>query len=170
MNGTRAIYEHSYCFSWWSQGGLNSRPPACKAGALPTELWPLRISVTGRSGRPRSGIDLVKSQVFCPLELRTCYWWVPRDSNPQCLPGGTRFTVWRRTTHRARTPLNSLPCFGEIMYGWQGRTRTDMQLINSESAYQMAHMPGNWSRRLDSNQWHLASKARTLTRLSYTEN
>lgn len=28
---------------WWNQGGLNSRPPACKAGALPTELRP-RIS------------------------------------------------------------------------------------------------------------------------------
>ena len=25
---------------WWSQGGSNSRPPACKAGALPAELWP----------------------------------------------------------------------------------------------------------------------------------
>src|SRR2546422_11624116 len=25
----------------WSQSGLNRRPPACHAGALPTELWPL---------------------------------------------------------------------------------------------------------------------------------
>jgi hypothetical protein len=31
---------------WWSQTGSNRRPPACKAGALPTELWPLRGSVT----------------------------------------------------------------------------------------------------------------------------
>jgi hypothetical protein len=29
---------------WWSQTGSNRRPPACKAGALPTELWPLRES------------------------------------------------------------------------------------------------------------------------------
>ena len=28
------------CFRWWSQGGSNSWPPACKAGALPAELWP----------------------------------------------------------------------------------------------------------------------------------
>ena len=27
-------------FSGWSQPGSNRRPPACKAGALPTELWP----------------------------------------------------------------------------------------------------------------------------------
>src|SRR5262245_126676 len=27
---------------WWSQTESNRRPPACKAGALPTELWPPR--------------------------------------------------------------------------------------------------------------------------------
>ena len=27
---------------WWSQPGSNRRPPACKAGALPAELWPHR--------------------------------------------------------------------------------------------------------------------------------
>ena len=27
--------------AWWSQTGSNRRPPACKAGALPAELWPL---------------------------------------------------------------------------------------------------------------------------------
>ena len=26
--------------NWWSQTGSNRRPPACKAGALPIELWP----------------------------------------------------------------------------------------------------------------------------------
>jgi hypothetical protein len=26
---------------WWSQTGSNRRPHACKARALPTELWPL---------------------------------------------------------------------------------------------------------------------------------
>jgi hypothetical protein len=29
--------------AWWSQSGSNRRPPACKAGALPAELWPLEI-------------------------------------------------------------------------------------------------------------------------------
>ena len=28
--------------NWWSQSGSNRRPPACKAGALPAELWPLK--------------------------------------------------------------------------------------------------------------------------------
>jgi hypothetical protein len=30
---------------WWSQTGSNRRPPACKAGALPAELWPLQRTV-----------------------------------------------------------------------------------------------------------------------------
>ena len=37
---------------WWSQTGSNRRPPACKAGALPTELW------------PRSGVGVQVSD-FC---------------------------------------------------------------------------------------------------------
>ena len=30
---------------WWSQAGSNCRPPACKAGALPAELWPHIFSI-----------------------------------------------------------------------------------------------------------------------------
>jgi hypothetical protein len=30
--------------NWWSQAGSNRRPPACKAGALPSELWPPDLS------------------------------------------------------------------------------------------------------------------------------
>ena len=40
---------------WWSQTGSNRRPPACKAGALPTELWPLGQDMFCRdmfAGRP----------------------------------------------------------------------------------------------------------------------
>jgi hypothetical protein len=32
--------------AWWSQTGSNRRPPACKAGALPTELWPRQRTET----------------------------------------------------------------------------------------------------------------------------
>ena len=30
---------------WWSQTGSNRRHPACKAGALPAELWPRRLEL-----------------------------------------------------------------------------------------------------------------------------
>ena len=33
-----SISDHAS--SWWSQTESNRRHPACKAGALPTELWP----------------------------------------------------------------------------------------------------------------------------------
>ena len=42
--------------AWWSQTGSNRRPPACKAGALPTELWPLRGAVS-RSQQSTTAID-----------------------------------------------------------------------------------------------------------------
>ena len=32
--------ECTKLFGWWSQTGSNRRPEACKATALPTELWP----------------------------------------------------------------------------------------------------------------------------------
>ena len=44
---------------WWSQTGSNRRPHACKARALPTELWPLRAgsrqigSRQSKNRRPR---------------------------------------------------------------------------------------------------------------------
>ena len=58
---------------WWSQTGSNRRPPACKAGALPTELWPQlssprRLSPTagglvgpGRVELPTSRLSGVRS-------------------------------------------------------------------------------------------------------------
>ena len=40
---------------WWSLSGSNRRPPACKAGALPAELWPRRPAArtSQMSGGPR---------------------------------------------------------------------------------------------------------------------
>ena len=54
---------------WWSQTGSNRRPPACKAGALPAELWPLTCHKNPAS--------------VCSLP-HTCtgrIWWVWEDLN-----------------------------------------------------------------------------------------
>jgi hypothetical protein len=45
---------------WWSQTESNRRPPACKAGALPTELWPRRRADAGRRST-----DFRHLSVFC---------------------------------------------------------------------------------------------------------
>ncbi len=56
---------------WWSQTGSNRRPPACKAGALPTELWPLQVEPAGLS-----------NPLFCRSEdCRAWTWWAWVDSN-----------------------------------------------------------------------------------------
>ena len=39
---------------WWSQTGSNRRHPACKAGALPAELWPRQVP-TAAGRRPDDG-------------------------------------------------------------------------------------------------------------------
>ena len=41
---------------WWSQTGSNRRPPACKAGALPAELWPRQARNPARRRAPVGAI------------------------------------------------------------------------------------------------------------------
>ncbi len=48
---------------WWSQTGSNRRPQACKASALPTELWPRLLDVW-------SSLKLVGLSGFEPLTSR----------------------------------------------------------------------------------------------------
>src|ERR1700723_228917 len=42
LNGKLCLEDNSSIFNsiWWSQTGSNRRPHACKARALPAELWP----------------------------------------------------------------------------------------------------------------------------------
>src|SRR6187200_874360 len=61
-----AVHAWYYVPEWWSQPGSNRRPPACKAGALPAELWPLwsghrRMVGLGRFELPASPLSGVRS-------------------------------------------------------------------------------------------------------------
>ena len=54
----------SFHVAWWSQSGSNRRPPACKAGALPAELWPRdKYKLVGLGGLepPTSPLSGVRS-------------------------------------------------------------------------------------------------------------
>jgi hypothetical protein len=67
--------------SWWSQTGSNRRPPACKAGALPTELWPLeKANVRRTNGRYPT------RRQRRPLKARPHKWWAWIDSNDRPHP------------------------------------------------------------------------------------
>ncbi len=88
-------------------GPLCSDTPHRSKGVL-RRHHPAFLQLVGPAGHDPASAWL-KARCSAHLNYGPESWWVPRDSNPQCLPGGTRFTVWRRTTNRARTPLNSAP-------------------------------------------------------------
>ena len=60
---------------WWSQTGSNRRPPACKAGALPAELWPRE-----HQGFTFSIIN--RLSMVSHLELSASYCTTLRTSGP----------------------------------------------------------------------------------------
>ena len=60
---------------WWSQTGSNRRPPACKAGALPTELWPRQEC---GSRRHVSGQRILMPKI--PI-VDSWSWWAWEDLN-----------------------------------------------------------------------------------------
>ena len=62
LNFRHRAVSATLSIKWWSQGGSNSRPPACKAGALPAELWPHRMMVgLGGLEPPTSPLSGVRS-------------------------------------------------------------------------------------------------------------
>jgi hypothetical protein len=77
---------------WWSQTGSNRRPPACKAGALPTELWPHqataavdqrsrcrgRVKSSSHRGDPSTD-PVIDSRSFSGA--RSLEWWAWKDLN-----------------------------------------------------------------------------------------
>ncbi len=74
---------------WWSQTGSNRRPEACKATALPTELWP-RLTHFIRSQDPlRPSLNLVG---LGRLELPTSRLSSARSNQLSYKPGTQGFT------------------------------------------------------------------------------
>jgi hypothetical protein len=109
----------------WSVPGSNRRPPACKAGALPTELTPRSLNSSGVAGfldlsgrlrRPRSRRlpELtLGEQVIEPLDVRLRVVSAMRSiTSSGCIwrSGDFREVMivclgWRRGTSHARTGL-----------------------------------------------------------------
>jgi hypothetical protein len=65
---------------WWSQTGSNRRPPACKAGALPTELWP-QVGERPPTLKLRRATFAFR-RLACQPKLRSSEgWWAWEDLN-----------------------------------------------------------------------------------------
>jgi hypothetical protein len=74
------LYGRALSPDWWSQTGSNRRPPACKAGALPAELWPLSSVVRLRPAR-LSATTFVLSWLSLQKLRSSEGWWAWEDLN-----------------------------------------------------------------------------------------
>src|ERR1700723_4724425 len=74
LNGKLCLEDNSSIFNsiWWSQTGSNRRPHACKARALPAELWP---RTRRRNASRRSGNSKLKEKTH------SIKWWAWEDLN-----------------------------------------------------------------------------------------
>ena len=64
-------YLGGYGLRQWSRSGLNRRPPACHAGALPTELRPQDV-LPGARTRPQVPKDIENPAPFKAI-ARSCH-------------------------------------------------------------------------------------------------
>ena len=102
------LFDPGHSDKWWSQTGSNRRPHACKARALPTELWPRREWRTlrsmvglGRLERPTSPLSGVRSN-HLSYRPETAATQTGRDR------GGTQARAMsrRKEKRRRRRPAN----------------------------------------------------------------
>jgi hypothetical protein len=63
---------------WWRQTGSNRRPPACKAGALPTELCPRQRSEDTEQMSGAADVQAFRPAI-CPPTSEI--WWAREDLN-----------------------------------------------------------------------------------------
>ena len=68
---------------WWSQTGSNRRPHACKARALPAELWPRRRHAPHPVGPAKAQPQRPKAKPGCTKQAATNgrKWWAWEDLN-----------------------------------------------------------------------------------------
>ena len=101
---------------WWSDGGSNPRPPACKAGALPTELPPrhdLKHALTLRHKAERN-TNLCRALPAPQAKSHLFSWMV---GVPGLEPGTSILSGWRSNQlsytpdlQGTPYPLTCVPC------------------------------------------------------------
>ena len=86
----------------WSQSGSNRRPPACKAGALPSELWPLASSnVLITKHLKKFFFFFADLNVILHFHIKEVKHWVWVDLNHRPHPyQGCALTTWATSLQR----------------------------------------------------------------------
>ena len=159
LSGVRSnhlSYRPKVEFRWWSQSGSNRRPPACKAGALPAELWP---RVSGRShnlmyGLP-PGLGTLNAGYLCGRLTRSAcraQKEVIQPHLPIRLPCYD-FTPVIGHTVASALPKVKLPASGATnSHGVTGGVYKARERIHRSNAdLRLLAIPTSWSRVADSN-------------------
>ena len=92
--------RHAHLMRWWSQTGSNRRHPACKAGALPAELWPQNpgMSTPLKSREPTNVVGLGR------FELPTSRLSSARSNQLSYRPGKRGCVHEKKEKRRRRNP------------------------------------------------------------------
>ena len=130
---------------WWSQTGSNRRPPACKAGALPAELWP---RMPGRS--------LNAGHLCGRLDRQCAVFWSLKEVIQPHLPIRLPcydFTPVIGHTVASALPKVKLPASGATnSHGVTGGVYKARERIHRSNAdLRLLAIPTSWSRVADSN-------------------
>ena len=96
---------------WWSQTGSNRRPHACKARALPTELWPRPEPPTPKEMVGLGRLELPTSRLSSARSNQLSYKPEAEPENaapsaPHGMPQGTKGSSEKKEKRRRRCPAN----------------------------------------------------------------
>ena len=132
---------------WWSQTGSNRRPHACKARALPTELWPRRRTEyrTRRTRRTQTirlpfsvfrrpnlvglgGLEPPTSRLSSARSNQLSYKPLSEDRGRSTEHGISVFCcpssdIWKKERRRGRFPAECGRDFGRLILRSSGKRR-----------------------------------------------
>ena len=155
---------------WWSQSGSNRRPPACKAGALPAELWPRTDParrVRALAGGPSLDAGHLCGRLVGPSRAAASRKEVIQPHLPIRLPCYDFTPVMNHSVASAPLAVR-LPTSGEThSHGVTGGVyKTRERIHRSNADLRLLAIPTSWSRVADSNpDWEKVSGIGSTSRL-----
>lgn len=115
--GARSVDDQTI---WWSQTGSNRRPHACKARALPAELWPrdqktnahsMSVVGLGRLELPTSRLSSARSNQLSYKPLTH----IPSRTMGSCAYRPSACSSAKKEKRRRRNPANGAQRSGDLL-------------------------------------------------------
>ena len=151
--------------AWWSQSGSNRRPPACKAGALPAELWPpngprrvaCRMAARNPCSSRRDGLSSLDAGHLCgrlvgPSRAAASQKEVIQPHLPIRLPCYDFTPVMNHSVASAPLAVRRPASGATHSHGVTGGVYKARERIHRSNAdLRLLAIPTSWSRVADSN-------------------